>query len=66
LRGLRAELLDDALTSLGAGEESPTANLEIEAAVLERTGTYYLRLSTTPHEAQAAAAWARCSITVLP
>jgi len=68
VRGLNAELRDDADQVLASATETSSANLNIERTQVERDGTYYLRLtSATPPVIAGDGAilpWARCALIV--
>jgi hypothetical protein len=63
VRGLRAELRDDADTMLASALETEVANLQINAVQVGAAGTYYLRLTSdaTP-KAPVNEPWVRCAI----
>jgi hypothetical protein len=66
VRGMTAELRDDADQVIASGAETASANLRIEATPVDRDATYYLRLtSTTPPAADGTIApWARCAVII--
>jgi len=70
VRGLTAELRDDADQVLATATETGIANLQIERTQVDHDGTYYLRLtSSTPEVIDGDGAvlpWARCAVIVGP
>jgi hypothetical protein len=66
VRGLTAELRDDADQAIASGTETSSANLQIERTRVTRAGTYYLRLSSTTPAAgvDTITPWTRCALIV--
>lgn len=64
VRGLIAELRDDTDQVLATGNETSTANLRIDGVPIDRTATYYVRLTSETPKADTGSIdpWARCAI----